>query len=124
MENILTYIQYGFQCIMIIGYILIFILYLIKRHKTATGSDATDITENISQVLALIEQAETLYKSSVFGESASSLKLSYVLDKLKLLALESGENFDLDATTTLINSIVSTTKNVNTDTISTVKNVI
>lgn len=97
---------YGLTGLSILATIFSLIIAWLKARKNGNTKGMLAILEKIP---SLVVTAESLY-----GSGKGSAKLDYVLTQLRLFALQNNIKVDVDDLTAQINSVVETTKNVNT----------
>lgn len=107
----MTFLQflatYGLTILSIIATIISLIIAMIKAKKSGNTKGMLAILEMIPNLVVTAE--------SLFGAGKGQAKLDYVLTQLRLYALQNNIKVDINELTSQVNSVVTSTNNVNID---------
>ena len=100
-------LDYGVTIISILATIVLFVIYIIKAHRSGNTKGLLSIYSQIPQLVSKAEE--------IFGKGNGVAKLNYVLTELRIYAIQHGINITEQELEQQIENVVTTTKNVNTD---------
>ena len=100
-------LDYGVTIISILATIVLFVIYIIKAHRSGNTKGLLAIYSQIPQLVSKAEQ--------IFGAGNGVAKLNYVLTELRFYAMQHGINITQQELEQQVENVVTTTKNVNTN---------